>query len=68
MTEGHFPRYRLLTGRDDEAFCRKVSDALELGYELHGSAGITVSGDTVYVAQAVVWGQGGRPPEQQTGS
>jgi hypothetical protein len=33
MTEGRerFPRYRLLTGLDDEAFCHRVSEALALG-------------------------------------
>jgi hypothetical protein len=31
------PTYRLLTGPDDAAFCRRVSEALALGYELYGS-------------------------------
>ncbi|MDG4826971.1 DUF1737 domain-containing protein [Asanoa sp. WMMD1127] len=30
------PRYRVLTGPDDAAFCRRVSAALDLGYRLHG--------------------------------
>jgi hypothetical protein len=30
------PLYRVLTGPDDEAFCRRVSKALALGFELHG--------------------------------
>lgn len=29
--------YRLLTGRDDPAFCHKVSKALAEGWHLHGS-------------------------------
>ncbi len=29
--------YRLLTGGDDAAFCKKVSEALNRGWELHGS-------------------------------
>ncbi|MFD0857120.1 DUF1737 domain-containing protein [Actinomadura adrarensis] len=47
------PRYRVLTGPDDEAFCRRVSEALDLGYELHGSPSITFNGDRVIVAQAL---------------
>jgi hypothetical protein len=31
------PVYRLLTGSDDDAFCRRVSEALQLGYQLYGS-------------------------------
>lgn len=49
------PIYRLLTGRDDAAFCRRVSGALELGYELYGSPAATFNGKEVIVAQAVVW-------------
>ncbi|CAN7431092.1 hypothetical protein ASF11_19130 [Acidovorax sp. Leaf76] len=49
------PSYRLLTGPDDAAFCRRVSDALALGYVLHGSPAATFNGQTVIVAQAVIW-------------
>lgn len=31
-----FPRYRVLTGPDDSSFCYRVSEALDLGYSLHG--------------------------------
>ena len=34
-------RYRLLTGPDDPSFCRRVSEALDDGYELYGSPAIT---------------------------
>jgi hypothetical protein len=39
MTDGRdrFPRYRLLTGLDDDAFCYRVSEAPALGYELYGA-------------------------------
>ncbi len=47
-------RYRLLTGPDTDAFCKRVSDALAEGYVLHGSPSITFDGTTTYVAQAVV--------------
>ncbi|MFL6604709.1 MAG: DUF1737 domain-containing protein [Steroidobacteraceae bacterium] len=49
------PRYRLLTGKDDAAFCHRVSDALALGYRLHGSPAATFNGEHVVVAQALLW-------------
>lgn len=59
MTEppNGLPRYRLLTGPDDEAFCRRVSQALELGYELYGDPAISLDGGRAVVAQAVIWQQ-----------
>lgn len=47
-------RYRLLTGPDDAAFCARVSEALDNGYELHGSPAATFNGERVIVAQAIV--------------
>ena len=52
------PVYRLLTGKDDAAFCRRVSEALALGYQLYGSPAATFNGEYVVVAQAIVWGSG----------
>ncbi|WP_188793928.1 DUF1737 domain-containing protein [Dyella nitratireducens] len=49
------PRYRLLTGKDDATFCHRVSEALNLGYALHGSPAATFNGEHVVVAQAIVW-------------
>ena len=49
------PAYRLLTGKDDAAFCRRVSDALAMGYQLYGSPAATFNGTDVIVAQAIVW-------------
>ncbi|MFF4156164.1 DUF1737 domain-containing protein [Streptomyces sp. NPDC001678] len=49
------PLYRVLTGTDDAGFCRRVSEALSLGYELHGGPAITYNGEGVIVAQAVLW-------------
>lgn len=49
------PAYRLLTGPDDAAFCRRVSEALALGYELYEGPALTFDGERVVVAQAVVW-------------
>ncbi len=51
----NLPTYRLLTGPDDTAFCKRVSEALALGYELYGSPAATFNGERVIVAQAVVW-------------
>jgi hypothetical protein len=49
------PTYRILTGPDDAAFCRRVSEALAMGYVLHGSPAATFDGKNVIVAQAIVW-------------
>jgi hypothetical protein len=49
------PVYRLLTGPDDAAFCKRVSEALRLGYKLYGSPALTFNGNQVIAAQAVVW-------------
>ncbi|PQL05371.1 DUF1737 domain-containing protein [Pantoea ananatis] len=54
-------RYRLLTGKDDANFCKRVSEALSQGYELHGSPAATFNGQDVIVAQAIIW------PEAQPG-
>ncbi|NNC81780.1 MAG: DUF1737 domain-containing protein [Acidimicrobiales bacterium] len=47
-------RYRLLTGPDTDAFCARVSHALDEGYILYGSPQLTFDGTTTYVAQAVI--------------
>ena len=51
------PVYRLLTGKDDRAFCERVSEALEQGWRLYGSP--TLAWDEGHLcmkaAQAVVW-------------
>ena len=49
------PTYRILTGPDDAAFCRRVSDALAIGYLLYGSPAATFNGTNVIVAQAIIW-------------
>lgn len=49
------PMYRLLTGPDDASFCRRVSEALALGYVLYGSPAATFDGEHVIVAQAIIW-------------
>ncbi|MEU6202419.1 DUF1737 domain-containing protein [Micromonospora musae] len=52
---GGLPRYRVLTGPDDEAFCRRVSAALDLGFRLHGGPAVTFNSERVIVAQALIW-------------
>jgi hypothetical protein len=49
------PKYRVLTGPDDATFCRRVSDALALGYKLYGSPAATFNGENVILAQAIIW-------------
>jgi len=61
VTTDRLPRYRVLTGPDDASFCYRVSEALDLGYELYGSLALTVNEGTVIVAQALLW-PGGDPP------
>ncbi|CAN7351012.1 DUF1737 domain-containing protein [Acidovorax sp. LjRoot118] len=51
----NLPTYRLLTGPDDAAFCKRVSEALALGYALYGSPAATFNGERVIVAQAILW-------------
>jgi hypothetical protein len=49
------PAYRVLTGPDDAAFCHRVSEAIALGYRLHGGPAVTYDGKAVIVAQALLW-------------
>jgi hypothetical protein len=48
--------YRLLTGGDDAAFCKKVSEALNKGWHLYDSPAMTFDSVTgrVVCGQAVV--------------
>ena len=54
-TPNGLPAYRILTGPDDDKFCRRVSEALALGYRLYGSPAATFDGKSVIVAQALIW-------------
>jgi hypothetical protein len=51
------PIYRLLTGKDDRAFCERVSEALEQDWRLYGSPSISwdIADNCMKAAQAVVW-------------
>jgi len=48
--------YRLLTGPDDAAFCKRVTAALNKGWALHGSPALTFDSDAkrAICAQAIV--------------
>lgn len=46
--------YRLLTGTDDSVFCRRVTEALQQGWELHGSPTMAHADNGVRVGQAIV--------------
>ncbi|WP_088925384.1 DUF1737 domain-containing protein [Burkholderia multivorans] len=64
----NLPRYRILTGKDDAAFCQRVSEALDLGYVLYGSPAVTFNGEHVVAAQAIIWPLMDRdqpPPERK---
>jgi hypothetical protein len=45
--------YRYLTGRDDAAFCHRITEALNRGWQLYGSPTLTYNAET----QQVVCGQ-----------
>ncbi|MBU2325777.1 MAG: DUF1737 domain-containing protein [Alphaproteobacteria bacterium] len=48
--------YRFLTGPDDSSFCHRVTDALNKGWELHGSPShsFNAAENKMYCGQAVV--------------
>ena len=56
------PLYRVLTGPDDAAFCRRVGEAIALGYRLHEGPAVTFNGEQVIVAQALLWPGAGDVP------
>jgi carbonic anhydrase/acetyltransferase-like protein (isoleucine patch superfamily) len=61
------PRYRVLTGADDDTFCARVGELLDLGYTLHGSPSGTFDGEAVVVTQALVWDRPDLPPPGREG-
>lgn len=48
--------YRLLTGGDDAAFCKRVTQALNTGWVLHGEPALTFDtvSERLVCAQAIV--------------
>jgi len=46
-------KYKLITGKDDAEFCKRITKLLTEGYELYGSPSIAFNGEHMVVAQAV---------------
>lgn len=61
------PVYRVLTGPDDASFCRRVSEALALGYRLHEGPALAFNGVNVIVAQALIWADAGSLGTDESG-
>ena len=47
-------KYRLITGKDDANFCKRISELLNEGYKLYESPSCTFNGQDVIVAQALI--------------
>jgi len=56
------PIYRVLNGPDDAAFCRRVCEAIALGYRLYDGPAVTLNGEQVILAQAPPWPGAGDVP------
>lgn len=62
--------YRLITGTDDSAFCHRVTQALNNGWELHGSPSIsfdTAKGTTICGQAVVKEAEGTYSPDMKLG-
>ena len=46
--------YRFLTGPDDSSFCRRITEALQNGWDLYGDPQLTGDANGRYCGQAVV--------------
>ncbi len=46
--------YSFLTGPDDAAFCKRVAERLNDGWELYGSPSLIFDGKKVIAGQAVI--------------
>lgn len=46
--------YTILTGPDDETFCKRVCAKLNNGWELYGSPTLTFNGKDVIAGQALI--------------
>lgn len=54
-TPEDLPVYRLIVETDIEVFSRRVTESLDMGYELYGSPAITYDGKSTVAAQAVLF-------------
>ena len=48
---------------DDAVFCRRVREAIALGYRLHEGPAVTFNGEQVIVAQSLLWPGAGDVPK-----
>jgi len=46
--------YKMITGKDDSEFCRRITQLLSEGYELYGSPTMAFNGEHMVVGQAVI--------------
>ncbi len=46
--------YSCITGPDDENFCKRVSEKLNRGWQLHGGPTLTYDGTSVIAGQALI--------------
>lgn len=46
-------KYRYLIGKDDSAFCQRVTEALNEGWTLYGSPTMSFNGEHIVVGQAI---------------
>jgi hypothetical protein len=46
--------YSYLTGPDDEAFCKRVCEKINNGWELYGNPTLTFDGNRIIAGQAVI--------------
>ena len=46
--------YRFLTGPDDDAFCMRITEALNNGWQLYGSPTLTSRGNQTIAGQAII--------------
>ena len=47
-------KYKLITGKDDAEFCKRITAFLDDGYELYGSPTMAFNGEYMVVAQAII--------------
>ena len=47
-------KHRLITGKDDGNFCKRISELLDEGYKLYESPSCTFNGKDVIVTQAMI--------------
>ncbi|MGZ9829525.1 DUF1737 domain-containing protein [Tsukamurella ocularis] len=57
-------RYKVILAPAGDEFDKRVSEALDQGYEPCGGVGVVASDTSLRFAQAVVWAGEGNPPSE----